>query len=82
MTLQAIQDILIVRPDIEKSALIALLHEKKTGTGTVVTAGPDATETKAGDRILFGDFVGQNLPWEGQDLLVMREKHILGVFDA
>ena len=81
MKIQALQDCLIVRPDIEKHALIALIREKKTGTGTVLAAGPQATETKVGDRILFGDFVGQELRWEGEDLLVMREEHIMGVYE-
>ena len=81
MTIRALQDCLIVRPDIEKHALIALIREKKTGTGTVIAAGPQATEARVGDRILFGDFVGQELRWEGEDLLVMREQHIMGVYE-
>lgn len=81
MKIQALQDCLIVRPDIEKHALIALIREKKTGTGVVLAAGPQATETKVGDRVLFGDFVGQELRWEGEDLLVMREDHIMGVYE-
>ena len=82
MRIQALQDCLIVRPDIEKHALIALIRDKKTGTGVVVAAGPQATDTKAGDRILFGEFVGQELHWEGEDLFVMRELHVMGVYDV
>ena len=82
MNLKATQDCLIVRPDMEKSAVIALIRQKQTGTGVIMSAGPDATGTKAGDRILFGEFVGQDLKWEGDNLLVMRESHTLGVFDA
>lgn len=81
MNLKATQDCLIVRPDVEKSALIALIRQKQTGTGVIMSAGPDATSTKVGDRILFGEFVGQDLKWDGEDLLVMREDHILGVFE-
>lgn len=81
MKIHALQDCLIVRPDIEKHASIALIREKKTGTGTVIAAGPQATEVRVGDRILFGDFVGQELRWEGEDLLVMREQHIMGVYE-
>jgi len=82
MTLQALQDCLIVRPDVEKHALFVLLREKKTGTGVVVSVGPDAVDVKAGDKVLFGDSIGQDLKWEGDDLLVMRESHTLGVFEA
>lgn len=82
MTLQALQDCLIVRPDLEKHDLFILLRQKQTGTGVVISAGPDARDVKVGDRVLFGDSIGQDLQWEGEDLLVMREEHTLGVFDA
>lgn len=81
MKIQALQDCLIVRPDIEKHALIALIREKKTGTGVVIAAGPAAKDVQVGDRVLFGDSIGQDLRWEGEDLLVMREAHTLGVFE-
>lgn len=82
MRIQARQDCLIVRPDMEKHDLFILLRQKQTGTGVVVSAGPDAKDVKVGDRVLFGDSIGQDLEWEGEDLLVMREEHTLGVFDA
>ena len=82
MTIQALQDCLIVRPDLEKHELFVLLRQKQTGTGVVISAGPDAKEVKVGDKVLFGDSIGQDLQWEGEDLLVMREAHTLGVFDA
>lgn len=82
MTIQALQDCLIVRPDLEKHELFVLLREKQTGTGIVVSAGPDAKDVKVGDKVLFGDYIGQDLRWEGENLLVMREAHTLGVFDA
>ena len=82
MRLQATQDCLIVRPDMEKHDLFILLRQKQTGTGVVISAGPDAKDVKVGDRVLFGDSIGQDLQWEGEDLLVMREAHTLGVFDA
>ena len=81
MNLQATQDCLIVRPDMEKHELFIMLREKKTGTGVVVSVGPNATDVKVGDRVLFGDSIGQDLKWEGEDLLVMREEHTLGVFE-
>lgn len=81
MKLQARQDCLIVRPDMEKHDLFILLRQKQTGTGVVISAGPDAEYVKEGDRVLFGDSIGQELQWQGEDLLVMREEHTLGVFD-
>ena len=81
MKIKALQDCLIVRPDIEKHELFVMLREKKTGTGVVIAAGPDAQDVKVGDRVLFGDSIGQDVQWQGEDLLVMREEHTLGVFD-
>lgn len=82
MNLQALQDCLIVEPEIEKHALFALLRAKQTGFGIVLAAGPDAKDIKVGDKVLFGDSIGQDLQYEGEGLLVMREAHTLGVFDA
>ena len=82
MKLQSTQECLIVRPYMEKHALYALLRQKNTGTGVVISAGPFAKDVKVGDRVLFGDSIGQDLQWEGEDLLVMREEHTLGVVDA
>jgi len=39
-------------------------------------------DVKVGDKVLFGDSIGQDLKYEGDNLLVMRESHTLGVFDA
>ena len=61
--------------------MIELLRKERTGTGVVVKAGPHAKDCKEGDRVLFGDSIGQALEWEGEDLLVMRDAHVLGVFE-
>ena len=78
MKLQATQDCLIVRPDIEKHALFTLLRQKQTGTGVVISAGPFAKDVKIGDRVLFGDSIGQDLQWEGEDLLSCENRIHLG----
>lgn len=82
MNLKATQDCLIVRPDMERHELFILLRQKQTGTGVVVSAGPDTREVKVGDKVLFGDSIGQDVQWQGDHLLVMREAHTLGVFQA
>ena len=82
MNLQALQDCLIVEPEIEKHALFALLRAKQTGFGIVLAAGPDSKEIKVGDRVLFGDSIGMEFTHEAHQYLVMREEHVLGVMDA
>ena len=81
MSLQALQDCLIVRPDMEKHELFILLKQKQTGTGVVISVGPEAKDVKVGDKVLFGDSIGQDLKYEGDNLLVMREAHVLSLVD-
>jgi chaperonin GroES len=38
-------------------------------------------DVKAGDRILFGKYSGQEIKVEGEDVLIMREDDVLAVID-
>ena len=40
---------------------------------------PDA---KLGDQVLFGKYAGTEIKVDGEDVLIMREEDILGVFEA
>ncbi|MFT9640089.1 co-chaperone GroES, partial [Alcaligenes phenolicus] len=35
-----------------------------------------------GDQVLFGKYAGQTVKVDGEELLVMREEDVMGVFDA
>src|SRR5215467_7834972 len=62
--------------------------KEKPQEGEVVAVGPGAInektgertkpELKAGDRILFGKWSGQEVKIDGQDLLIMKESDVLG----
>ncbi len=80
--LKPYKDCIIVKPDEEKSKIIELIKQKKTGTGKVLFVGDKVTDMKKGDTVVFGEFVGQDLRWCGEDLLVMREEHVAGVLDG
>lgn len=80
MNLQALQDCVIVEEEHDKHPLF-VLPQQKTGNGKVIKAGPECELIEVGDRICFGSSVGQKFTHDGKDLLVMREKHVLGVFD-
>src|SRR5881398_2420983 len=65
--------------------------KEKPQQGKVIAAGngkskDDGTRTpldvKAGDRILFGKYSGQEIKLDGEDYLIMREDEVLGVVDA
>ena len=64
--------------------------KEKPQQGKVIAAGngkskDDGTRTpldvKAGDRILFGKYSGQEIKLDGQEYLIMREDDVLGVID-
>jgi chaperonin GroES len=62
--------------------------KEKPQQGKVIAAGTgkirdDGTrqppDVKAGDRILFGKYSGQEVRLDGEDYLIMREEDVLGV---
>lgn len=51
-----------------------------TGKGRVTEDGKVLPlEVKAGDRVLFGKFAGNELKLNGEELLMMREEDVLAV---
>ena len=39
-------------------------------------------DVKAGDQVLFGKYAGTEVMVDGEDVLIMREEDILGVFEG
>ena len=91
--IQPLGDRLIIKAvepkEIKKSGIIIPETAKeKPQEGEVVAVGPGALnektgertkpELKAGDRILFGKWSGQEVKIDGQDLLIMKESDVLG----
>lgn len=53
------------------------------GTGRRLKNGEiKALEVKAGDRVLFGKYTGDEIKVDGEPLLILREDDILAVLDA
>jgi len=53
------------------------------GNGKVRDDGTRQTpDVKAGDVILFGKYSGQEIKFDGQDYLIMKEDEVLGVIEA
>jgi co-chaperonin GroES (HSP10) len=80
MTPKALQNCLIMERDVEKHAFLELLSSEELGTGVVLSAGPDCKDVKVGDRAYFD--VGQEFTHEGKKYVLMREPHVLGVFNG
>ena len=62
--------------------------KEKPQQGKVIAAGNGkinedgkrvALDVKAGDRILFGKYSGQEIKLDGKDYLIMKEDEVLGV---
>ena len=61
---------------------------EKPSMGEVVAVGPGKTDengklqptgVKAGDKVLFGKYTGQEFKMDNEELLHMREEDIIGV---
>jgi chaperonin GroES len=64
--------------------------KEKPMEGEVVAVGPGARgedgkiqpmDLKAGDRVLFGKWSGTEVKLDGEELIIMKESDIMGVFD-
>ena len=65
--------------------------KEKPQQGKVIAAGNGKSnddgeriplDVKAGDRILFGKYSGQEIKLDGEDYLIMREDEVLGVIEG
>ena len=61
----------------QEGEVIAVGHGKRLENGTLVPL-----DVKAGDRILFGKYSGNETKVDGTEYIVMREDDVLGVLDA
>ncbi len=59
--------------------------KEKPQRGTVIAVGPGKDDAKMtvskGDTVLYGKYAGQELNYEGEDYLIMREDDILGIIE-
>jgi chaperonin GroES len=72
----------IVIPDSAKEKpqegeVMAVGKGKRLESGEVI-----ALDVKAGDRILFGKYSGNEIRLDGVEYIIMREDDVLGVLDA
>jgi chaperonin GroES len=61
----------------QEGEVIAVGHGKRLEDGTLV-----ALDVKAGDRILFGKYSGNEIKLDGTEYIIMREDDVLGVLDG
>ncbi|MCJ2164345.1 MULTISPECIES: co-chaperone GroES [unclassified Pseudodesulfovibrio] len=54
--------------------------KEKPQNGVVMAAGPECKTVKDGDIILFAKYAGSEFTMDSDELIIMREDDILGVF--
>lgn len=72
----------IIIPDTAKEKpqegeVVAVGQGKRLDSGKVV-----ALDVKAGDRILFGKYSGNEIKIDGQEYVIMREDEVLGILEG
>jgi len=60
----------------QEGEVVAAGNGAKSEDGTVT-----ALDVKSGDKILFGKWSGTEVKIDGEDLLIMQEKDILGIVE-
>ncbi|MDO4427695.1 MAG: co-chaperone GroES [Moraxella sp.] len=51
------------------------------GNGQITDNGVRALDVKVGDKVLFGQYAGQTVKVNGEELLIMKEGDVLGVLE-
>lgn len=86
MKLKPINDRIVIKPEAaeEKTKggiIIPDTAKEKPQRGEVIAVGPGKDDVKmtvkAGDTVLYGKYSGQELAFEGEDYLIMREDDVL-----
>ncbi|GAB4247964.1 MAG: co-chaperone GroES [Saprospiraceae bacterium] len=88
MKFKPINDRVVVKPapaeeKTKGGIIIPDTAKEKPQRGEVVAVGPGkdgkALSVKVGDIVLYGKYAGQEMSYEGEDYLIMREDDILVV---
>lgn len=51
------------------------------GNGQITDNGVRPLDVKVGDTVLFGQYAGQTVKVDGEELLIMKESDVLGVVE-
>ncbi len=75
--------VLVQRTEIEEKTASGIIlvdsAKEKPNTAIVKAVGPEVTELKEGDTIVFEQFRGTELSLQGEDYLVLEIENIIGV---
>ena len=81
----------LIRQDTEKLSELIVLPQSKLFSGIIVAIGEgkkspkghtEPMNVKEGDHVLFGEFSGQKVTVDGEELLMMREPDVIGILNG
>ena len=95
MKIRPVQDRIVVRRVAEEEKtkggiIIPDSAKEKPQEGKIVAVGPGARDEagklvpldlKAGDRVLFGKYSGNEIKLEGVEHIILREDEVLGIIE-
>jgi chaperonin GroES len=88
--MRPLSNCVLIRQDIEKLSDLIVLPQNKLFSGIIVAMGEgkrlpkggiEPMNVKVGDHVLFGEFSGQKVTVDGEELLMMREPDVIGILD-
>lgn len=91
MNFKPMGDCVLVKQDVEKEGLIVLVQKAKLAQGTVAAVGPGKLSQKGillpmqlevGQKVCFGEHIGQKTMVDGVEYLIMHEADVAGVIDG
>jgi chaperonin GroES len=95
MNIRPLQDRVVVRRTEEETKTAGGIvlpgsATEKPSQGEVLAVGPgkkldsgsvQAVDLKAGDKVLFGQYAGNTVKIDGEELLIMNESEVFGVVE-
>lgn len=56
------------------------VKELRPSEGTVVAAGPGC-EISEGEYVLYNDFTGKAVEWDGEEFLIIEEEEVIAIIE-
>lgn len=94
MGIRLLEDRVLVQPQQEEKSLggivIPTAAQQKSDTGIVKAVGAGRRDKKGhavpmtvkiGDRVMYGKYAGSEIKFDGETMMIVSEKDIIGILD-
>lgn len=65
----------------QQGEVIAVGNGQLVDNVSLFSSGVRPLDVKVGDKVLFGQYAGQTVKVDGEELLIMKESDVLGVLE-